>query len=188
MKIVVNDSFRSAALKRFFANLSNSQDSISVKMFDGVMPTYAEVKAFADTAGYSGTGDLNSGQFIAQLEGAGYTNLFDIQYLNMTQRRQTTFTRMDFFFSKRAESSFGLDDGKTATWFWLYQHNDNAPTSWNYWNLFGTIGLVDSGADIELVDNVISTTQSYKVNDINLNFNINPTAPAAVAPVAPDAP
>lgn len=177
MKIVVNDSFRSAALKRYFANLSNTQDSISVKMFNGTMPTYEEIKAIADAGTYHADGWLNAGPFETGLIGAGYTKLFDIQYLNMSQRRQTTYTTMDFFFSQRSESAFGLTDGQTATWFWIYQHNDNAPTSWNFWNLFGSIGLVDSGADIELIDNVISTTQSYKLNDINLNFNINPVVP-----------
>lgn len=174
-KLDVNDDFRSMCLKRYFANLNNSQDGITVKIFDGTPPTYAEMMAFNDAAGYHSDGWTQAGNLLTELANAGFTEVFTIQYNNMTQRRQTTKTSMDFYFSQRSESAFGTTTlPTTGTWFWAYQHNDNAPTSIAYWNIMGTVGLVGSGADMELEDNDFVDTRQYKLNDINLNFNINP--------------
>lgn len=174
-KLDVNDDFRSLCLKRYFANLSNSNDGITVKIFDGVAPDYAQIKAWADAAGYHPDGWTQSGDLRTQILGAGHTEVFTIQYNNMTQRRQTTKTSMDFFFAQRGESAFGLTATPTpGTWFWAYQHNDNNPDFVAYWSVFGTVGLVDSGADMELEDTDFVDTRQYKLNDINLNFNINP--------------
>lgn len=176
-KLDVNDDFRSMCLKRYFANLGNSNDGMTVKVFDGVAPDYATFKTIAETAAtpYHPDGWLYTGNVLTEVANAGYTELFTIQYNNMTQRRQTTKTSMDFFFSQRAESAFGLTAAPTeGTWFWAWQHNDNNPDFVAYWNIIGTVGLVDSGSDMELVDNNFVDTRQYKLNDINLEFNINP--------------
>lgn len=178
--IDVNDDFRAMSLKRFWENYSNANDSVTVKLFDGTMPTYAELEGFAVGVTHHSEGWMTTSQFEDNMlaSPSGYTKLLDIQYSNLTNRRLTTQKQMDFFLSQRAESAFGLDDGKTATWFWMYQHVDNNPNSWSYWHIFGSVGLLDSGADMEMADPVIDTTRSYKLNDITVNFNINVQAQA----------
>lgn len=180
-KLDVNDDFRSMTLKRYFANLSNSNDGITVKVFDGVPPTYEELKALDLAAGHHTQGWTKPNLLLTEIENAGYTQVFTIQYNNMTQRRQTTKTTMDFFLSQRAESAFGLPDAGSpvaGTWFWMYQHNDNDPNTISYWNVIGTVGGVDSGSDMELEDPLFVNTRSYKLNDINISFNINPVPQA----------
>lgn len=172
--IDVNDDFRASALKRFWENYGNSTDSVTVRLFDGTMPTYTELEGYANGVTHHADGWMVTSEFNANmLAGGSYTNLLSLTYTNLTNRRLTTQKQMDFFLSQRAESAFGLADGSTATWFWMFQHVDGNPDSYSYWHIFGTVGGIESGADLEMTDPVIDTTRSYKLNDITVNFNIN---------------
>lgn len=180
--IDVNDDFRAMALKRFWENYGNSTDSVTVRLFDGTIPTYSELEGFATGVSYHADGWMNNSDFHANMMAApaGYTELLTLTYNNLTNRRLTTQTQMDFFLSQRSESAFGNVSSVTATWFWMYQHADNNPDGWSYWHIFGSVGAIDSGADLEMTDPVIDTSRSYKLNDITVNFNINVQAQAPV--------
>lgn len=176
--IEINDDFRAMMLKRYWESYGNTADSVSVILFDGTMPTKEEMDAMVvgttHVDGWVYTNYLNT-----NLANAGYNQLLNIHFPNMTQRRLVTQTQMEFLFSQREETSFGLDDGKTATWFWMYQHPDGYPTgSVAYWNVVGTVGAVDSGADMELQDPVISTSRRHKMNDVTIQFDLQPLPPA----------
>lgn len=177
--IEINDDFRAMMLKRYWESYGNAADSVSVILFDGTPPTKEEMDTFVANTTLHVDGWLYAGQLLTELTNAGFNQLLNIEYDNMTQRRLVTQTQMEFLFSQREETSFGLDDGKTATWFWMYQHPDSNPTgSVAYWNVVGTVGVVDSGADMELQDPVISTSRRHKMNDVTIQFDLQPLPPA----------
>jgi hypothetical protein len=192
MKIDFNDDFRSLLIKSYYGNptsfVSSSIDSICIKMYTGNPPTQAELEQlikdneatlnFNSSEGWVSAGDIED-LLVDPGRGGNYTKLLDINFPNMTQRRQTTKSSVDFYFSQRSESAPGLVDGQTATWFWMYQHLDN-PRSWAYWHVAGTVGAIDSGADMELLDPVLVTNRNYKINDISINFNLQAQQPEPV--------
>lgn len=186
MKIDFNDDFRSMMIKSYFGNptsfVSSSIDAITVKMFNGTPPTQAELEAIIagdPTIAFNSTeGWMDASDFEDALVASGFTKLLEINYNSMIQRRQTTKSSVEFFFSQRSESAPALVDGQTATWFWMYQHNDSSPTGVAYWHVAGTIDVIDSGADMEMLDPILTTTRNYKINDIAINFNLQ----AAVVP------
>lgn len=178
--IEINDDFRAMLLKRYWECYGNATDSVSVILFDGTPPTQAEMQALADTTNYHADGWLYAGQMKDAIANAGYTELLNIMFNNMTQRRLVTQSQIEFLFSQRDETAFGLTDDKTATWFWMYQHPDNNPTSnLAYWNVVGTVGAVDSGSDMEIADTLISTSRRHKMNDVVIQFDVQPVPPAA---------
>ena len=62
----------------------------------------------------------------------------------------------------------------TATWFWWvaeYTGNGNGdPTQPLLQQIIGTVGLTGSGADLEMVSNVIVTGEQYRVLNIRIQF------------------
>ena len=178
--IEINDDFRAMLLKRYWESYGNATDSVSVILFDGTPPTQAEMQALADTTNYHADGWLYAGQMKDAIANAGYTELLNIMFNNMNQRRLVTQSQIEFLFSQRDETAFGLTDDKTATWFWMYQHPDNNPTNnLSYWNVVGTVGAVDSGSDMEIADTLISTSRRHKMNDVVIQFDVQPVPPAA---------
>ena len=176
--IEINDDFKAVMLKRYWECYGNSADSISVVLFDGVPPTQAEMEAMVANTTLHADGWVYAGQLLTELTNAGYTQLLNLEYANMTQRRLVTQTQLELLFSQRSETAFGLTDDKTATWFWVYQHPDNNPTgSVAYWNISGTVGEVDSGADMEIQSTLISTSRRHKMNDVVVRFDLQPLPP-----------
>lgn len=164
--IQINDDFRAMMLKQYF----NGNQNIHIMMFDGTMPTDQERQTYVDACRiYSGDW-LYAQDLEEQFTTVGnYTKLFELDYNSLSERRMITQTSIDFLLSQRSESAFGLAEG-TAGWFWLFQYGTNF--TYSHWHLMGTVGAIDSGADLELKDPVISTTRSYKLNDLTVDFNL----------------
>ena len=59
----------------------------------------------------------------------------------------------------------------TATWFWSQSRNNSANTI-NH-QFIGTVGLIGSGADLEMSDTNIVSGNPYKVNNLKIQFPLS---------------
>lgn len=171
--VIPNRAMKSVLLKNTIVDINNNLEDVTISLFTGTPPTKADLVANVDSWHSNGWAKPSSG-FIDWITGThGSTELVRQRYSNFSYIEHIDFTTVRFCFSRSTDVSTPLADGLVG-WFLMLQHDE--ATSYTGADVrsaaVGTVGLIGSGADMEVTDTNIVTTKPFKFNDIQIDFNI----------------
>lgn len=171
--VIPNDALKSVLLKTYMYNYKNSSDDVSVVLFEGAPPSKADLIANVDSWHADGWAVFTSGIKTWITDTHGTPELATCTFSDFYYQEHTEFTKVKLSFSRRPELFTPTANG-TAGWFMIICNSGNGAFTGGYvrYAAVGTVGALGSGADLELSNPVISTTQELKINDITIDFNI----------------